>query len=154
MDRKEKSSLLLHAVETPTSKAGNKNLGGLKVGVVIPTLDEEKNIGSVVRRLKALSFHDVLVVDGNSRDRTRQVARDCGARVIVQGKVRRVHRRRRRFCLGLDIWTCKQLSSKKSWSTRKLVRKSSDNTDRRKKLPFQDRNPKFSQRTENHREIA
>ena len=76
--------MLLHAVETPTSKAGNKNLGGLKVGVVIPTLDEEKNIGSVVRRLKALSFHDVLVVDGNSRDRTRQVARDCGARVIVQ----------------------------------------------------------------------
>lgn len=55
----------------------------MRVTVVVPTLNEEKGIAGVVSDFKKLGF-DVLVVDGNSRDRTREIAEQCGAKVIVQ----------------------------------------------------------------------
>ncbi|MEM2817169.1 MAG: glycosyltransferase, partial [Archaeoglobaceae archaeon] len=45
----------------------------MNVTVVIPTLNEEKGIGGVVESFKNLGF-DVLVIDGNSKDRTREIA--------------------------------------------------------------------------------
>ncbi len=56
----------------------------MKVTVVIPTLNEENSIGEVVKGFKRLGYDDVLVIDGNSTDRTREIARENGARVIVQ----------------------------------------------------------------------
>lgn len=53
------------------------------VTVIIPTLNEEKGIGEVVESFKNLGF-DVLVIDGNSKDRTREIAREKGARVVLQ----------------------------------------------------------------------
>ncbi|MCS7130785.1 MAG: S-layer glycoprotein N-glycosyltransferase AglJ [Archaeoglobaceae archaeon] len=55
----------------------------MKVTVVVPTLNEEKGIGGVVRDFKNLGY-EVLVVDGGSRDRTREIAEKNGARVIIQ----------------------------------------------------------------------
>ncbi len=51
--------------------------------VVIPTLNEEKGIGGVVESFKNLGF-EVLVIDGNSKDRTREIAEKMGARVVLQ----------------------------------------------------------------------
>ena len=53
----------------------------MRVSVVIPALNEEKTVADVVR--KALSFADeVIVVDDGSTDRTAELARRAGARVV------------------------------------------------------------------------
>jgi hypothetical protein len=44
-----------------------------KVSVVVPAMNEEGNIGDVLKRLPA-NLHEVILVDGNSRDRTVEVA--------------------------------------------------------------------------------
>jgi glycosyltransferase involved in cell wall biosynthesis len=55
----------------------------LRIGVVIPALDEEQAIGLVVGEVRAL-VAEVVVVDNGSRDRTPDVARAAGARVVVE----------------------------------------------------------------------
>jgi glycosyltransferase involved in cell wall biosynthesis len=59
------------------------NLSG--VTVVVPTLNEERNIGHAITRLRLNGVKDILVVDGNSSDRTVEVAKDLGAEVVFQG---------------------------------------------------------------------
>jgi glycosyltransferase involved in cell wall biosynthesis len=51
------------------------------VAVVIPALDEEEAIGLVVAEVRPL-VDEVVVVDNGSRDRTADVARAAGARVV------------------------------------------------------------------------
>lgn len=56
-----------------------------KVSVVIPTMNEEASIGRVLEEVRdALGGwdHEVLIVDTDSRDRTRDIAARLGARVI------------------------------------------------------------------------
>lgn len=57
------------------------------VSIVVPTLDEEGNIGELVRRcLRVLAglrvSHEIIVVDGGSADATVTEAREAGADVI------------------------------------------------------------------------
>lgn len=52
------------------------------ISVVIITLNEERNIARCIRSVKGLA-DEVLVVDSHSTDRTRQIAEDLGARVII-----------------------------------------------------------------------
>lgn len=54
------------------------------VTVVVPTLDEEDTVGPV---LEAVRHHadELLVVDGHSRDRTRDIAAAAGATVLLDG---------------------------------------------------------------------
>jgi glycosyltransferase involved in cell wall biosynthesis len=53
------------------------------VSVVIPALDEAATIGDVVTRLRAgAPWHEVLVIDDGSHDRTGELAQSAGARVI------------------------------------------------------------------------
>jgi hypothetical protein len=54
-----------------------------RIAVVIPALDEEEAIGAVVAEIPAI-VHDVIVVDNGSRDRTAEVARAAGARVVSE----------------------------------------------------------------------
>ena len=62
----------------------------MKVSIVIPTLDEEHGIGPTIDSLDRTAFADrgweleVVVVDGDSKDRTRQEAERRGARVVVE----------------------------------------------------------------------
>jgi glycosyltransferase involved in cell wall biosynthesis len=54
-----------------------------KILVIIPTLNEELNIGPVVKKLKEeLPSSDILVIDGYSDDNTVSVAASEGAKVI------------------------------------------------------------------------
>lgn len=59
---------------------------GPKVSVVIPTMNEEESIGIVMDAindaLKDMGQYEILVVDTDSRDRTREIASGKGARVI------------------------------------------------------------------------
>jgi dolichol-phosphate mannosyltransferase len=54
------------------------------VCVLIPTLNEEESIESVVRDFKALGFEKILVIDGHSADQTAIKAERAGARVVLQ----------------------------------------------------------------------
>jgi glycosyltransferase involved in cell wall biosynthesis len=62
----------------------------MKISVVIPALNEEEGIGAVidqipVGRLKSAGYGtEILVIDNGSSDKTAEIARAHGARVIVQ----------------------------------------------------------------------
>ncbi len=55
------------------------------VSIVIPALNEEKNLGRLmreVRHIMAGGSYEVIVVDGHSSDKTVDIAKSLGARVI------------------------------------------------------------------------
>ena len=56
----------------------------LKIGVVIPTRNEEQSLASVLEELRKIGIDDVLVIDGKSADRTVEVAKDFGVNVVLQ----------------------------------------------------------------------
>ncbi len=59
----------------------------MKISVVIPTMNEEESIGEVLDEInEALSDRDyeVLIVDTESTDDTREIARSKGARVVEE----------------------------------------------------------------------
>ena len=55
-----------------------------RVSVIIPALNEEKSIGSVLNAIPRQLVSEIIVVDNGSNDRTAEIARHCGARVILQ----------------------------------------------------------------------
>ena len=59
----------------------------MKTSVIIPTLNEEGAIGSVVRAVPVDRVHEVIVVDNGSTDNTADVAASAGARVIFEPHV-------------------------------------------------------------------
>ncbi len=62
-----------------------KSTASLKdVCVLIPTLNEEESIESVIKDFQAIGFEKILVIDGHSTDGTVEKARRAGGRVIVQ----------------------------------------------------------------------
>ncbi len=59
----------------------------MEISVIIPTMNEEESIGQVIDSVRlALSGieHEILVVDTNSKDRTRDIALEKGALVIEE----------------------------------------------------------------------
>ena len=58
--------------------------------IIIPALNEELTVGKVIDEIPRQNLEtegyqlDVIVVDNNSNDRTKQVAQDRGARVIIE----------------------------------------------------------------------
>ncbi len=52
--------------------------------LMIPTLNEEEAIEELLLEAQAVGFSNILVVDGFSRDHTREVAERSGAEVILQ----------------------------------------------------------------------
>jgi len=54
----------------------------MKITVCIPTLNEELNIREVIERVRPFA-DELMVVDGRSTDRTADIARELGARVLL-----------------------------------------------------------------------
>ncbi len=55
-----------------------------KVTAVIPTINEEKTIGQVIKGLQEIPDIEIIVVDTNSTDRTREICSELGATVIQE----------------------------------------------------------------------
>lgn len=60
------------------------SFGKKDVTIVLPTLNEEEAISKVISELKRGGNENILIVDGYSKDRTVEVARKAGVRVIYQ----------------------------------------------------------------------
>ncbi|MCP4246149.1 MAG: glycosyltransferase family 2 protein [bacterium] len=54
----------------------------LRLSVIVPALNEQAVIEPTLRRLRPADVWEIIVVDGQSRDRTRKIARSLGARVV------------------------------------------------------------------------
>jgi dolichol-phosphate mannosyltransferase len=55
------------------------------ITVLIPTYNEEQGIGPTIEDLKnAVDFESLIVVDGNSTDRTAEIAEKMGAQILFQ----------------------------------------------------------------------
>jgi glycosyltransferase involved in cell wall biosynthesis len=59
----------------------------VKVSIIIPTMNEEESIGEVMDTINKVmkeldGGYEVLVVDTNSKDRTREIASEKGAKII------------------------------------------------------------------------
>ena len=63
-----------------------------KVCIILPTLNEEEAVGRVIDEIPVRDLAEegyavkVLVVDGNSQDRTREIAEAKGAEVIIESR--------------------------------------------------------------------
>jgi hypothetical protein len=69
----------------PYSGPDRRHSRKTKVSVVVPAMNEGKNIGHVLKQLPE-GLHEVILVDGNSEDDTIEAARSAcpGIRVLVQ----------------------------------------------------------------------
>ncbi|MBU1752886.1 methyltransferase domain-containing protein [bacterium] len=80
------SLLITGSLTSPTSPTsslkGSKNVSTEKVTVIIAAKDEEGGIARVVEQVKPYA-DEVLVVDGHSKDKTIELARQAGASVIM-----------------------------------------------------------------------
>lgn len=54
------------------------------VCILIPTLNEASTIGQLIKDFRKEGFSNILVIDGNSKDGTGQIAEAEGARVVMQ----------------------------------------------------------------------
>ncbi|MDY6776634.1 MAG: glycosyltransferase [Candidatus Nanohaloarchaea archaeon] len=54
----------------------------VSVSVIVPAVDEEERVGSLVGQVVEQDPHELIVVDGGSDDDTREVAREKGAEVV------------------------------------------------------------------------
>jgi dolichol-phosphate hexosyltransferase len=54
------------------------------VCILVPTLNEAATIGQLIRDFRKEGFSNILVIDGNSRDGTGEIAEAEGARVVMQ----------------------------------------------------------------------
>lgn len=64
------------------------------ISVIIPTFNEEKNIRACIESVRWLKPCEVIVVDGGSMDKTREIARKEGAIVIQSPKGRGIQLQR------------------------------------------------------------
>jgi dolichol-phosphate mannosyltransferase len=68
--------------QMPALRGGN--VSPEHVTIVIPTLNEAEAIGTVIDELKSEGYDNILVVDGYSTDKTVEIARERGVKVIYQ----------------------------------------------------------------------
>jgi len=63
------------------------------ISIIIPTLNEEENIAGCLASCSTSPDMEMIIVDGGSRDRTAQIARSCGAKVIqlAPGRARQMN---------------------------------------------------------------
>ena len=66
----------------------------VSVSVIIPTRNSEKHLGSLIHSVEAQSPEplEIIIVDNNSSDRTRQLAEDAGVQFLTKGPERSAQR--------------------------------------------------------------
>ena len=80
--------VVYHRFRSPASNSslyfGFDRSTTMNVGIAIPAMNEEKNIKSVLNRLKDFGYNNILVIDGVSKDDTVKVAIENGAKIVLQ----------------------------------------------------------------------
>ena len=56
-----------------------------KISIIIPTLNEEETVAEIIEGCKP-NGDEIIVVDGHSQDRTREIAESLGVKVILDNK--------------------------------------------------------------------
>lgn len=61
----------------------------IKLSIIIPCYNEEKSIGTVLESIESIpkGIYEVIVVDNNSTDKTSEIARKCGAKVVFEKRM-------------------------------------------------------------------
>ncbi|MCO5382107.1 MAG: S-layer glycoprotein N-glycosyltransferase AglJ [Methanosarcina barkeri] len=59
-------------------------MNSVDVCILVPTLNEAATIGQLIKDFRKEGFSNILVIDGNSRDGTGEIAEAEGARVVMQ----------------------------------------------------------------------
>ena len=72
------------ADSTPARDRAARPPSDAGISVIIPCLDEEEAIGTVVTAVRGQGASEVIVVDGGSRDRTAERAREAGAGIVLE----------------------------------------------------------------------
>jgi rSAM/selenodomain-associated transferase 2 len=65
------------------SENGNKSIATAKISIIIPTLNESKNIKATLASTQVSTNVEIIVVDGGSKDNTVEIAESLGVKVIV-----------------------------------------------------------------------
>jgi rSAM/selenodomain-associated transferase 2 len=60
----------------------------VKISVIVPVLNEEKTIATTLEALIAFAPHEIIVVDGGSSDRTREICEPLGVKVFLSARGR------------------------------------------------------------------
>ena len=61
-----------------------------KINVILPTLNEEKGVGKTIDSINKDYFKknkwdlEVIIIDGDSKDKTREIAKKKGAKIIIE----------------------------------------------------------------------
>ncbi len=87
VDRPE--DLLLNEGAAPAAADVNRRVEPL-ISVIVPTLNEELNVGKCLSKVKSCDGVEIIVVDGGSHDRTVDVAGSYGAKVLLGPRGRAV----------------------------------------------------------------
>ena len=64
----------------------------MKISVILPTINEEEGIGPTIDSINKKAFEEknweleIIIVDGNSKDKTQEIALKKGAKVIVESR--------------------------------------------------------------------
>ncbi|MBM4296748.1 MAG: glycosyltransferase, partial [Deltaproteobacteria bacterium] len=66
----------------------------MQISVIVPVLNEEKSIAATLVALLALAPYEIIIVDGGSSDRTRQIAGEFPVKIISseRGRARQMNR--------------------------------------------------------------
>jgi rSAM/selenodomain-associated transferase 2 len=69
-------------------------VSGARISVIVPTLNEERVIVQTIASLQALGPDEIIVVDGGSTDRTRELVAAQGVRLAITsaGRARQMNR--------------------------------------------------------------
>lgn len=76
------------------------------ISIVIPTLNEEKYLPQLLNSIQDQTYKDyeVIVADANSRDNTRRIAEEYGAKVVPGGKIAQGRNNGAKSALGKYIF--------------------------------------------------
>lgn len=75
----------------------------MRLSVIIPTLNEEKNIKACLESIKKINPFEIIVADGGSTDRTKEIAKENGATFIETKRGRGIQMNRGASLAGGDV---------------------------------------------------